>query len=436
MAIQSAQSATDGPDGLSHRRSNQEVVDACYAILAENPLDANACRDLVRSYGLLGRPADAAGAWLMLAEVFANELRLDEAIDACHEALALNPDSLVGLLALGRLYLAIGQENEAIRLFEAALAVDPDYSDAHIQIGIASHTCGAFARAWEQFRWYFPSHRIKERVSENGLWDGAPLEGRTILLWAEQGLGDTIQFLRYVDPVRRRGGRVIVECDRRLESLVQRMSGVAQTTARGAPRPIFDVHAPLLLVPALLQANRPECRVPYLSVDKRLMNYWRQRLAPVGEQTIGLSWGGKSTSATARDRFVRLAAFAPLASLPKTRFVSLQVGPWTADLVAPPPGLHIEHLQTEHCSLADTAALIQALDLVITVDTMIAHLAGALAKPVWTLLPRRSDWRWERGQDTSVWFPTMRLFRQGEADTWSDVLTRVRTKLVMDSRTS
>jgi hypothetical protein len=218
------------------------------------------------------------------------------------------------------------------------------------------------------------------------------------------------------------------------------MACVDLVVASDAPLPAFDLHAPMFSLAPAFQANRLGAGVPYLTVGDDLVATWRTRLdesaqaagrsAGMTRRTIGLVWSGSPVGSHTHHRFTRLSSFAPLAGLPDTRFISLQLGPRAADLLTPPPGLHVETLLDESCTAADTAALLMDLDLVITVDSMVAHLAGALGRPVWTVTwISPAWWLWQVDGDRSLWYPTMRLFRQTRLGDWPEVLKRLRTGL-------
>jgi hypothetical protein len=325
---------------------------------------------------------------------------------------------------------------DAIRQFEVALTIDPQHTIAHMELGRAYCTVGDFQRGWEEFAWFCHPHDLKARYFEQPLWDGSPLDGRIILLWMGHALGENVQFVRYVSAVNALDATVIVECHPRLVDLVQRMPGVAAAIMRGAPLPQFDVHAPFQWLPVLFERRRqpPPTAAPYLSVDVGLVQHWRERLQPNGHLTVGLSWSGTLGHIAASQRFTSLRTFAPLSYLRDVRFVSLQMGPQALELLAPPTGLQVEYLQDDSCSVADTAALMESLDLIISVDTMVAHLAGALGRPVWTLLPHIADWRWMEGVDRSPWYPTMRLFRQPSPGDWTALIKTVRQALAEHTR--
>jgi hypothetical protein len=258
------------------------------------------------------------------------------------------------------------------------------------------------------------------------------LEGRTLLLHSEQGFGDALQFIRYLPLVARRGARVFVECQEALQRLVQTMSADSTVVARGRPLPPFDVHCPLLSLPRLFATDLASIPrdVPYLHADAAEAGVWRERLADASASLkVGLVWAGRPTHANDRNRTMKLAGFAPLARIPGVRFVSLQKGDAAAEAKSPPEGMELSDPTEELHDFADTAALVAALDLVIAVDTSVVHLAGALGKPVWVLLPFAPDFRWLLGRSDSPWYPTMRLFRQQRAGEWDYVIAEVRSQL-------
>jgi hypothetical protein len=377
------------------------------------------------------RSQDAAGPWLALGAAFADQGAFLEAAVAFREALAHQPDSLRGLMGVGRTWMALGAPERAIQYLRDAVSYDPEHWAAHIELGRAFHCAGFAENGWQEFVWLYHRRFVKWREFEQPLWDGSSLEGRTLLLWSDPGLGDSLQFLRYLPLVKTLCSRLVFECDtRRLMPFAARMACIDELVLRGAPLPAFDVHVPLASVSRLLRDKAALCTgVPYLSVDEELVQIWRRRLQPNCDLLVGISWGGNRENIAANVRFMPLHAFGALAGLTHARFISLQMGPQSAELLAPPHGLRIECPQDERCSLMDTAALIQNLDLVVTVDTMIAHLTGSLAKPVWMLLPYAADWRWSTETKTSPLYPTMRLFRQSRSDGWHEVVLRIRHAL-------
>jgi tetratricopeptide (TPR) repeat protein len=419
-------------EALMERGRLDEALREFRAALLIDPKDVRAARGLLGASGPGCSQAEAVSARLALGAALFHEDRFDEAEVVFREVAERQPDSLRGLLGLARVLREQGQTREAIRVFEAVTALDPGYSNAHTELGRALQLDGEFERGWDEFSWFHDTPSVQVRNFEQPVWDGRSLNGRTILVWTDQALGDDIQLIRYAARIRQcSGARLIVECQKRLGPLLERIAGVERVVVRGAPLPAFDAHVPLLLVPKALRARGDAIPsdVPYLSVDPDLVKKWRDDLKPDREPIIGISWGGNPTNVAAKVRFATLRNFAALREGRGVRFISLQMGPQAPEALAPPPGLRVELLQDDTHSMADTAALILNLDLIITVDTMIAHLSGALAKPVWVVLPHLADWRWLRETNQSRWYPTMRLFRQSRDGDWAGVFAHVRSAL-------
>jgi tetratricopeptide (TPR) repeat protein len=439
------------------------AIDPLVVALHINPHDVRACRVYVETLRRLPfQRGNLVGALCSLGaalEMPGSNNNLAEALKAYQEAVSIKPDCLRALLRLGDLALRFGEPQKAIEYFEAALAIDPEHPIAHINLGWALRITGDFTRGWKESAWNFLAG--DKRRFEQPLWDGSPLCGRTLLLWAESALGDTIQDLRYLPfvkvaaaagPGEGPDARIVVECDRRLVSLVDGLTvvgaavGVIQIVANDAPLPAFDVHLPLRQLPEVLGIDLSVIpnRVPYLKVKPHLEAAWRETLA-LGRShssepgqgrgahdgrdephernrdiTVGIVWAGDESRADAHSTSASLMAFEPLAHIESVRFISLQRGPSAAELVAPPTGLRVERTLTEFCSAADTAAVMNNLDLIITVDGMTAHLAGALGKPVWVLAAFSPAW-WLRhcDGDRSLWYPTIRVFRQEMAGNWT-----------------
>jgi tetratricopeptide repeat protein len=424
--------------------SRDVAIAAFRDALTLSPWDISAARHLVCALESSNEP-QGVDAWLVLGAALARQDRYHEAAVVYREALARKPDALRAHVGLGRVLLETGEPELAIESFERALTLAPDFAFAHTQLGRAYHLVGELERSWQEFKWFYERPAIHARDFEQPLWDGSSLRHRTILIWTDEALGDSIQALRYVQRLKTPDTRIVLECNNpRLLPLVEQMAGVDQIVMRGAPLPPFDIHVPVFLIASLLPLSEVclPTDVPYLSVGGGLVEKWRHRL--LGDDgldnrrviTVGLSWSGNPTNIAAHFRFTTLASFAPLANMRGVRFICLQMGPRAIETLAPPPGLAIEVPQHDSCSLADTAALMMNLDLVITVDTMVAHLAGALGRPVWVVLPHVADFRWLRGTDSSPWYPTMRLFRQARPGDWLELVGRARLALqeVVDAR--
>jgi hypothetical protein len=274
------------------------------------------------------------------------------------------------------------------------------------------------------------------------LWDGSDLGGRTLFVYSQQGYGDTFQFVRFAHEVKQRGGRVILECHPELRRLLATVKGIDRLIGHGSGLPAFDVQAPLLNLPRILQisAETAPARVPYLHSDPTLVDHWRQELQKSAKFLVGIAWQGNPTYRYDAGRSIPLVHFARLARLEGVQLISLQKGQGVEQLRAP------QHVDTEEAVLRtvpdlgsrldqasgafmDTAAVMMELDLVITSDTAVAHLAGALGVPVWLALPRVPDWRWEVEREDTPWYPTMRLFRQKRYGDWDAVFMRMAEEL-------
>jgi tetratricopeptide (TPR) repeat protein len=408
----------------------EDAAQAFRMTLAIEPRHVEACHELATLLDLLGKPGDAASAWCCLGSALANNGRFSDAAEAYRQALERDPRYLRALVLLASTQREMGDASSAVAHFERAIALAPEYGPAHVGLAWNTHLVGDAARGWREFAWHRAPGEVRE--FEQPAWDGDPLAtGKTILLWADQALGDTLQSLRYVPFVKGPGVTVIVECSNILTPLAEGMAAVDRVVARRTPLPSFDVHAPLGALPFLLLPHMSwtPCYVPYLTVKPCERKQWRERIGTRRELTVGVVWAGESTRTGGRIKFAPFEAFSPLAEICNVRFVSLQMRPQSAELLVRPVGLSVERLLSDPCPIEHTAALIAALDLVLTVDTMVAHLAGGLAKPVWLLLPSTPDWRWLAAGDTSAWYPTMRLFRQARPGDWGAVVRSVTSQL-------
>jgi len=355
--------------------------------------------------------------------------RLEEAAASFQQALRLKPNYAEAHNNVAVLLREGGKVEEALASYQQALKLKPDYAEAHKNLGMAWLLLGNFEQGWPEYEWRLQQKNLALPRLPQPLWDGGPLRGRTILLHAEQGLGDTLQLIRYAPLVKQRGGRVLLGCPPQLEGLLAHCPGVDLLISEGTPLPAFDVYAPLMSVPGLLKtmlANIP-ANVPYLSAGADLVRHWRDELAPVAGFKIGIIWQGNPRHKGDRQRSVPLSRFACLAKLEGVRLCSLQVGPGSEQLrdLAWQGAVMDLGSRLDSTSLADAAAVIVNLDLVIAVDTALAHLAGALGVPVWVALPYSPDWRWLLDREDSPWYPTMRLFRQTDPGNWVGVFERL-----------
>jgi tetratricopeptide (TPR) repeat protein len=361
--------------------------------------------------------------------------RPEEAEVCCRQSLILRPDFADGRHNLAITLAAQGKFDEALVDNEEALRLAPEHPGARNCRALWRLQKGDFARGWPEYEWRWRIPGVQRRDFDKPAWDGTLLDGRTILLYAEQALGDTIQFIRYAPLVKARGGTVIVECPPSLVRLVGSCAGIDQVVPRGTALPPFDVQAALLSVPGLVGTTLetvPAC-VPYLSADPPLVARWREELQGPALFKIGIAWQGSATFAGDRMRSVPLRHFAELARIPGVRLFSLQKGAARDQVRALARTFTVTDLGSTldegGAAFTDTAAVMMNLDLVISTDTSIAHLAGALGVPVWVVLAIGPDWRWLRAGETCPWYPTMRLFRQTRAHDWDEVFERAAAAL-------
>lgn len=389
----------------------------------------------------LDRPQEAIASFLKAIELkpdypdpynnLGNALQaqgqLMDAASCYREALALRPDFAEAWHNLGKVSEVARSLDDALACYEEALRILPHFAEAHISRAMTWLLMGHFKPGWQEYEWRWQGSELPKRDFAQPRWDGFWLDGRRILLYAEQGLGDTLQFLRFVPLVWEAGGTVIVECQPRLAPLLETLPSIDTVIPAGSPLPPFDVQAPLLSLPRIFRTTLETIPQPArFQVDPKRLAAMRKRIGRA-RRKIGLVWAGNPVHRhnPYRDRSVGLASFAPLAQVPGLAWFSLQRGPEAAQLSSPPPGLRITSLEEDSTDIIDTAAAIMHLDLVISVDSMLPHLAASLGKPVWVLLPFASEWRWLLEREDSPWYPSLRLFRQSRPGDWAGVIQRV-----------
>lgn len=356
---------------------------------------------------------------------------LDEAEKLCRLVLNAAPDSVEVLNNLGDILQALGRHDEAEATFRQALELDPVHAEGHHNLAVLLLLKGNFEEGWKHYEWRwlakeFPSER---RNFTQPLWTGEALDGQTILLYVEQGLGDAMQFARYAPLVARRGGRVVVEAPKTLKRLFEPLDGVTDVIARGDALPAFDVQCPFLSLPGILSptADSIPNDVPYLSVDDGSIEKWRDALAALPGLKVGLSWQGSVHHTNDRERSLTLKTLEPLAAVAGCSFVSLQLGDAAEQINDVGFEMFVPDCATN--DYADTAALMMTLDLVISIDTSVVHAAGALGRPVWVLLSHTADWRWQVERTDTPWYPTATLYRQSTRRDWDSVIDQVRIDL-------
>jgi hypothetical protein len=362
--------------------------------------------------------------------------RVAEALAAYDRALELAPKNAQLLTNRAVALRRLDRPQEAAMSAARALRSKPDFAQARFVESVARLTLGDFSAGWRGYeaRWAVGAAAAKDRRFAAPLWLGKEsLKGQTILLHAEQGFGDTIQFVRYAPLVAARGAKIILEVQPQLVRLLSRIPGVETVIARKKPLPRFDCHCPLLSLP-LAFATEPEtipAEVPYIAPADEDVQAWRARLPQLPQQRplVGLVWSGERSHDNDLNRSLRLKTLTPLLDLPDVQFVSLQheVREEDAALLRSRPD--VLRIGANFRDFADTAAAIAALDMVISVDTAVAHLAGAMGKPLFLLLPFAADFRWLRERADSPWYPTARLFRQPQFGDWDSVVKVLRQEL-------
>ena len=351
--------------------------------------------------------------------------RFDDAL-ACYDwAIGLKPNYPEAHNNRGTCLEDMMRMSEALFSYRNALALKPDYAEAHWNFALNRLRLGDLKTGWveSEWRWKCPALRLRQRDYVQPLWLGAnEIAGKTLLLHSDQGLGDSIQFLRYVPLLAARGARVVLEVDQALHELCSGLPGVSQIVSKGEAPPAFDFHCPLGSLPLAFDttlATIPQA-VPYLSVGDKA-KAWTDRLGSMKSPRVGLVWAGNPNHKNDRNRSIPLETLLPLLDV-EARFFSLQKDVRPGDAAVLCERKDILDLGPELGSFAKTAAIIQNLDLLITVDTSVAHLAGTLGRPVWILLPYVPDWRWQLIRTDSPWYPTARLFRQSETRDWPSVV--------------
>lgn len=405
-------------------------------------------------------------AWHLLSVIAAHRGQHARSAEMATRALALDPASVEALSNRGAALRSLDRPAEALADYERAIAISPSHAQAHTNRGVALAALNRFAdaeaaydRALElapgeararfnralarlvqgdlaggfedlEARWTGSDTQRGDRGFAAPQWRGEDIAGRTILLHAEQGLGDTIQFARYAPQVSRRGATVVLEAHAALVPLLAQLEGIARIVERGAPLPPFDIHCPLMSLPLAFGTTLGTipANVPYLHAPKEHLGRWLARLGARRRPRVGIAWSGNPSLRNDRNRSIALERFGRIRALP-LELVALQKDVRPSEAAALAGEFPIAAFADELADFRDTAALVELMDLVVTVDTAIAHLAGAMAKPAWLLLPFSPDWRWLLGRSDSPWYPTMRLWRQPRPGDWDTVLAEVAAEL-------
>ncbi|MGH6660021.1 MAG: tetratricopeptide repeat protein, partial [Rhodospirillales bacterium] len=359
------------------------------------------------------------GAGNGLGIVLEEQGRIDEAEAVYRRTLKIAGEVPDVLFNLGNVLRDQHRTADAAEACRRAIAVKPDFAEAHVHLAYALLMQGNYKPAWAEYewRWRVPAFAGTRRDYPVPTWDGRPLQGRTLLLWTEQGFGDTLQFARYAGIAAGMGGRVILDCQPALVRLMSSAAGVWKAIARGDEPPKFDVHAPLLSLPGLLGTTLRTVprNVPYLAAEPEMVESWRKRLAGTPGLKVGIAWRGTAERRGNPARACPLAAFAPLLEDRRLRLFSLQKELAAEDRPLPKGLTNLSH---ELKDFADTAAIVAALDAVVTIDTAVAHLAGGLGRPTLVMVSTACDWRWRTEGNTTPWYPNARIIRQARPGDW------------------
>jgi uncharacterized protein (TIGR03032 family) len=355
----------------------------------------------------------------------------EEAIAWLQQVLVAEPEHAEAWNSLGYCFSRLGQSTQALAAFEQAIALHPQSAQAHVNLGMTLLQQGDYPRGFTEYAWRWHSGHRPPVQGPQPRWDGRPIPDKTLLVYTEQGAGDAIQFARYLPLAAERCGRLLVVCPPALQPLLATLPGVAQLRVPDTVTMAeFDTVLPLLSLPQVFGTTRETipAAVPYLDVAairRRKDPHHLPRLESAGPLRVGIVWAGSSTHPHDRQRSCALPAWLPLLRLPGMALYSLQKGERQQDLAALPADIPVQDLAPWLHDFGDLAILLDQLDLIVTVDTAVAHLAGALGKPVWVLLSAVPDWRWGLAGEETPWYPTMRLFRQTRAGDWAAVIQRV-----------
>jgi hypothetical protein len=382
--------------------------------------------------GLAVRP-DHAETLNDRALVLVELARPDEALICFEQALSLKPDLSEAVSNRGVAFQEAGRFEEALQSYDQALAVTPDFALCRFNRGALLLLTGRFAEGWEGYEWRRKLDNWTPRSLSAPEWSNGDPEGKRLFFYAEQGLGDTIQFSRFACAVAARGEEVVLEVPPALVRLLNGLKHV-KVIGSGDPPPQYDAHLPLMSVPRALNVTSETipAGVPYLFAEPARVDAWAERL-PTSAFRVGIAWQGKPVRKVDKGRSIPLRAFAPMCRVPSVRLISLQKHDGLDQLANLPPGMIVETLGEEFDAgpdaFLDCAAVMMSLDLIISSDTAIVHLAGALGRPLWVVLKDIPEWRWMMDREDSAWYPTACLFRQRRPGDWDEVFERVAAEL-------
>ena len=360
---------------------------------------------------------------------------LERALEGLARQTADNPHDAAAFDNLAKVQLELGRHHDALKSYERCIALDPERADAHFGKAQLLLLMGDYARGWSEYewRWRMSAFNAPALRFPQPMWDGTEIDG-TVLIHGETGFGDMLQFVRYAPWVAKRCTAVALECQPALKALLRGVDGLKSVVAQGETLPQFAAHVPLIRLPRIFGTTLDSIPWdgPYVHADPKKAAEWRSLVESGGAPRfkIGLVWAGNPRNLGDSRRSITLGTLAALAQAPGVAFYSLQKGEPAAQASAPPPGMKLVDLTAGMRDFSDTAALLSQLDLVVSVDTAVAHLAGAMGVPVWAMITYAPDWRYHLGRSDNPWYPTMRLFRQEREGDWSGVVERVLQELL------
>ncbi|HWA39921.1 MAG TPA: tetratricopeptide repeat protein [Burkholderiales bacterium] len=407
------------------------------------PRDARAHNNLGVVLQMQGRAADALACYRAAVELapdlpeanqnYASIARdpaaLERAVRGFRARTETNPEDAAAYNSAANALRELGRHDESLAAYDRAIALQPDFAEARFNRSMVLLQTADYARGWPEYEWRLktPTHGGSAARFAQPMWHGRET-ARTVLVHAEQGLGDTIQFARFAPLAAARCGALVLEVQPEVFPVLTIMKGAPRIVVRGDPLPPFEMHAPLLSLPALLGTTIESIPWdgPYIQAPHERVMAWRRAFAKRRRHfNVGLVWAGRPQHWDDLNRSVPLARLSPLARVPDVSFFSLQLGPAAEEAKHPPSGMELLDLTSLIRDFADTAALVSFLDLVVTVDTSVAHLAGAMGVPTWVLLAHAPDWRWHLAREDSPWYPSTKLFRQPTDGDWGGAVERM-----------
>jgi len=443
--------------GNAYQETNEiETAIKCFQIaLQQRPDHPDAMNNLGNCLQEQGKIEEAVPLYrkaIELRPVFAkaygnlgNALRglgqIDESIAVCRKAVEMQPKLEEAHINLGTALHLAGRYEEAMAECRTAISLRQDFPEAHKDLSLMMLVQGKFEEGWREYEWRLrlPNYFNHVNRFRQPMWDGSDLAGRTLLVHAEQGLGDSIHFSRFLPMVAKMGGKIILEVQSELVRLMKQtkiLEGIeiVPREKKSGPDLPFDTHLPLLSLPYVLRRLDPSryddvVKPPYIFPDPVLAEQWRSRIPDNGRLKVGLAWAGSKTNKNDRHRSITLSMLAPLGRVANVDIYNLQLGKPGEQAANPPEGMHLIDLTPMIGDFADTVALVSHLDLVVSVDTAIVHLAGAMGKPVLVMLQYTPDFRWLLEGDTTLWYPSIRFIRQQKFGVWNDVIDRTASEM-------